>query len=256
MSANGAEASDLAALRGSLVLNIGTVTPEALTHYVAALTAYNAVGGPVLLDPVGAGATALRRAACRELLGAGHYAIIKGNEAEIRTVWREGKGPASCLSSDVAAEDGTEEVVQHGVDSSGAGLSEAARATLVRAIARRERCVVVMTGATDYLSDGATTFAVENGVPLMGGITGSGCTLGTTIAAFAAVERDDVLLAALAGVVTFGLAGERAVEVGGAKGPGSFVPKFLDALAELRDLSVSDDMQWIKGAKVRIVSDD
>lgn len=252
MSANGLEAPDLAKLGGSLVLNMGTATPEALVHYTRALEAYNAQGGPVLLDPVGAGATAIRKAAVRTLLGAGRYAVLKGNEAEVRTLWGEGFGPASCTSSS-ATEVQEEEFVQHGVDSSrGASLSAAAKTSLVQSLAARERCVVLMTGPTDYISDGLRTFAVENGVPMLGDITGSGCTLGTTVAACAAVERRDVLLAVLAGVVMFCIAGERAVQ-GGVGGPGSFVPRFLDALTQLRDASVKGDEEWIQAAKVKEV---
>jgi len=253
MAGNGLEARDLAALGGSLVLNMGSASTDGIAQYTLALEAYNAAGGPVLFDPVGAGATEVRRSAVARLLGVGRFAVLKGNEAEVRTLWKVGAGPTSCtvLPDGTGEEDG--EFVQHGVDSSrGAGLDGNAKAKLVKRLAQRERCVVVMSGATDYLSDGVRTFAVDNGVPLLGDITGSGCTLGTTIAAFAAVGRDDVLLAALAGVVTFGIAGERALK-SGVKGPGTFVPAFLDALAEVRDLSAREDAAWIEAAKVKVV---
>ncbi|KAI9665170.1 MAG: hypothetical protein M1831_002180 [Alyxoria varia] len=258
MSQNGAEASDLAALKGGLVINMGTVNPDSLVNYTIAVRAYNAVGNPVVLDPVGCGATALRRQAVRDTLNAGYYDVMKGNEAEIRTVLREGAGPFSSHEDT--------EVAQHGVDSSagGGGLSENAKINVVKALAKRERNIVLMTGPIDYLSDGNFVFAIGNGHKFLGEITGSGCTLGTTIAAFATEARmggsasnsqtqerqesvrNSDLLSVFAAILTFEIAAELAVEPdpnfpGGAKtpsrvkGPGSFVPAFLDALSDLRE---------------------
>ena len=145
MANYGAEARDLAALDGSLVINMGTVTPDGLTNYQHALRAYNARGGPVLLDPVGAGATQLRRDAVKTLMAGGYLDVIKGNEGEIKTV---------------AGESG---VQQRGVDSGSSTLSETDRARLVKKLAARERNVVLMSGVTDYLSDGERTYAISNG---------------------------------------------------------------------------------------------
>ena len=151
MSMNPAEAADLAAIpNAALVINMGTLTTETLNHYKIALSAYNALGRPVVLDPVGGGATVIRRNAVRELLNAGHFDVIKGNEAEIRTVWREGLRDRTTTSSN----DRNEEVHQHGVDSGQKVLNDSNTASLVQNLARRERCVVLMTGATDFLSDG------------------------------------------------------------------------------------------------------
>ncbi len=145
MANSGAEAHDLSALDGALVINMGTVTPDGLANYAQALRAYNARGGPVLLDPVGAGATQLRRDAVKTLMAAGYFDLIKGNEGEIMTV---------------AGESG---VQQRGVDSGASTQSETDRATLVKRLAVRERNVVLMTGVVDYLSDGERTYAISNG---------------------------------------------------------------------------------------------
>lgn len=151
MSMNSAEAADLAAVPTSaLVLNMGTLTDDTLAHYKTALAAYNTSGRPTVLDPVGGGATAVRRQAVRELLDAGHFDVIKGNEAEIRTVWAQGAGNHT---ADQTSND--EQVKQHGVDSGTKTLDETGAANLVRDLALRERCVVLMTGQTDFLSDGA-----------------------------------------------------------------------------------------------------
>ena len=150
MANYGAEATDLSGLDGALVINMGSVTPDGLTNYVQALRAYNTRGGPVLLDPVGAGATQLRRDAVKTLMAAGYFDVIKGNEGEIQTV---------------AGESG---VQQRGVDSGSSTLGEADRARLVKRLAARERNVVLMSGATDYLSDGERTFGISNGHRLVG----------------------------------------------------------------------------------------
>lgn len=233
MSNNGLEAGDLAALGGSLVINMGTTTPDIRANHLKALAAYNAVGGPVLLDPVGAGATQQRRDGVKALMAGGYFDVIKGNEGEIRTV------------------SGASGVKQHGVDSGASQLSFDEKLTLVKSIAQRERNIVLMTGSTDVVSDGERTFAVSNGHEYLGEITGSGCTLGTTIAASLAANRKDKLLGALAGILLYEIAAEKAAET--ANGPGSFVPAFIDALFHLRQASVKGDGGWVQAAKVEAV---
>ena len=235
MSNDPTEAADLASLGGSLVINMGTAAPPTRAAHIAAVQAYNAIGGPTLLAPVGAGATAARREGVRALLAGGYFDLIKGNEGEIRTVAGAG------------------DVKQRGVDSGAAALDLTQRVALVQRLARREMNVILLTGKTDVLSDGSRTVAIENGHPLLGEITGSGCTLGTTVASVLAVEREDKLLAAVAGVLLFEIAAERAAARPEVRGPGTFVPAFLDELYNIREESVKGEMGWIEGAKVQIL---
>lgn len=236
MSNNGLEAPDLANLKGSLVINMGTTTPETRSNHLAALAAYNAVGGPVLLDPVGAGATAQRREGVKALMAGGYFTVIKGNEGEIRTVA------------------GASGFQQRGVDSGTAQLDLAARAELVRSVARRERNIVLMTGEKDVVSDGTRVVAITNGHALLGAITGSGCALGTTIAAVLAVEREgDRLEAVVAGILMYEIAAERAAEREDVRGPGTFIPAFLDELYTLRNLSRTGQNEWAKSAKIEFL---
>ncbi|KAK3718146.1 thiamine biosynthetic bifunctional enzyme [Vermiconidia calcicola] len=232
MSNNGLEAADLASLGGSLVINMGTTTPEIRENHLKALAAYNAVGGPTLLDPVGAGATEQRREGLRRLLGGGYFDVIKGNEGEIRTVA------------------GSQGVRQRGVDSGASQLSLEERIELVKGTAARERNVVLMTGSTDVVSDGERTFLISNGHELLGEITGSGCALGTTIASVMAVEREDKLLAAVAGILMYEIAAERAAEREDVKGPGTFVPAFIDELYRIRKESLGGEGSWAEAARV------
>ncbi|KAL8674785.1 MAG: hypothetical protein Q9168_000766 [Polycauliona sp. 1 TL-2023] len=232
MANNGAEAPELAALGGSLVINMGSVTPEATTNYVCAAQAYNARGRPVLFDPVGAGATKLRRETVRKLMADCYFEAIKGNESELSVLWGEGN------------------TQQKGVDSGISTSSDSDKAALTMKLAARERNVVVLTGKTDYLSDGTRTYAVNNGSAYLGRITGSGCTLGTTIAACLAAHREDKLLATLSGILMYEIAAERAAVREDVKGPGTFVPAFIDELANMATLAQELDGSWLDQAKV------
>ena len=233
MANYGEEAKDLAALGGSLVVNMGTVAPDGLLNYTSAIRAYNEIGGPILFDPVGAGATEVRRQAVKTLMSNGYFDVIKGNENEIRTVLGENQGQ------------------QKGVDSGSSTSTEEEKVRLVRELAIRERNVILMTGEADYLSDGTRTLRIRNGHPFLGKITGSGCTLGTTIAAFLAVHKEDKLLAALAGILMFEIAAEQAARREDVKGPGTFVPAFLDQLSVIALNATQDNTNWLEAANVQ-----
>lgn len=123
MANAGDEGDDLCKLGGALVINMGTATDEGIAEYLKAVRAYNGQGAPVVLDPVGAAATELRRKAVKKLMDGGYYDCIKGNESEIRQV---------------AGQTGVE---SKGVDSGKSKLNEQEKATIVRNLARRERYV-------------------------------------------------------------------------------------------------------------------
>lgn len=121
MAPYGDEAKDLSNFGGALVINMGTLTGESVPNYLQAIKAYNGRGNPVIYDPVGAAATAIRRNAVSELMAGGYFDLIKGNEGEIRQVW------------------GSNAVQQRGVDSGPSTLDSQQKARLVRDLARRER---------------------------------------------------------------------------------------------------------------------
>lgn len=122
MSQYGDEAKDLAVHGGGLVINMGTLTSASIGEYLKAVKAYNSNGSPVVLDPVGAGATAIRRDAVKTLMAGGYFDLIKGNEREIRQVYGN-----------------TDNLTQRGVDSGPSALNDLEKAALVRDLARRER---------------------------------------------------------------------------------------------------------------------
>lgn len=137
---------------------------------------------------------------------------------------------------------------QRGVDSSST-LSQVEKVELIRALASREQAIVVMTGKTDLVSDGDRVFAIDNGHEYLGMITGTGCTLGTTISAMVAAWYDqDRLAAVLAGILLFEIAAEMAAQKGSVEGPGSFVPAFLDSLYQLRTTTAQGNLAWLAAA--------
>lgn len=243
MANYGEEAKDLSSLGGALVVNMGTVTPDGLLNYKKAITAYNLSGGPIVLDPVGAGATSVRRAALAELMSVGYFDLIKGNEREILAVAR-----ASGFKVD-------DESQQRGVDSGDALFTLEQRAYIVSRLALRERNVVLMTGATDIVSDGIRTYAISNGHEYLGMITGSGCTLGTTLSAYLAANPGDKLQAAVAAILHYEIAAEQAAVREDVKGPGTFVPAFIDELYHCGVAIAEGKKKWEGVAKIKCLKE-
>ena len=237
MANDGDEAMDIAKVAGSLVINLGSVSSVSLNSQIQALEAYNHRGLPVILDPVGAGATDLRRAATKTLLTNGYADIIKGNQSEIRQIL-----------------DGSN-IQQKGVDSEPNNATEQELASVTKRLALRERNIVLMTGEVDFLSDGEVVLLLRNGHRILSRVTGSGCTLGTVIACCVSVEMQDKLLAVLAGSLLFNIAAELAVDAPGVQGPGTFIPAFIDSVYRSTELLEAGDSEWFIGkAKLDIIS--
>lgn len=202
------EVQEMVAHAGALVLNIGTLTPSQVEAMVLAGCRANDLGIPVVLDPVGAGATQLRSHSAKRLLREIRVGIVKGNAAEV-----------AILAGGIAEIKGVESV---GV----AGDIE----ELAKALARETGSVVAVTGAVDRVTDGERYMEVHNGHALMGAVVGTGCMTASVIGCFAAVEQDR-LKAAVAALATFNVAAELAAEVTSA--PGSFKEKLFDCLWRL-----------------------
>jgi len=203
------EVEEMVGLAGALVLNIGTLSSSWIEAMLLAGRAANAVGAPVVLDPVGAGATRYRTETAKRILDAVDVAVLRGNAGEIATL------------AGVDAE-------VRGVESIGAAVSAA---EVARSAAAALGVVASVTGSTDYVSNGERVVAVENGHPLLASITGTGCMSTAVTGAFLAVRREEPLEAAAEALAAFGVAGENAAP--GAKGPGSFHVNLYDALAAL-----------------------
>jgi hydroxyethylthiazole kinase len=204
------EVEEMAGLAGALVLNLGTLTPAWVESMLAAGKRANQLGTPVILDPVGAGATRLRTDSARRILGEVRLAVVRGNASEVLALAGEGAGA-------------------RGVDSTH-DVEEAANAAAE--LAARLNTPVAITGEVDLVTDGKAVWRVANGHPLMGRVTGMGCTATALIGAFLAVEPDPAFAAASA-LAYLGLAGQKAASA--AAGPASFMIGLLDALYYLTE---------------------
>jgi hydroxyethylthiazole kinase len=205
------EVEDLAALAGALVLNIGTLSPDWIEAMLRAGRAANAASVPIVLDPVGAGATRYRTDSARRLLDELEVAVVRGNAAELATL-------------------AGQKAEIRGVESISTGGPE-----LARAAARALGTVAAVTGPVDHVSDGEQVLAVANGHELLATVTGTGCMSTAVTAAFLAISQEPLLAAAEA-LVAFGVAGEDAARE--AKGPGSFHAALYDALYNLDPATV------------------
>jgi hydroxyethylthiazole kinase len=203
------EVEEMVALAGALVLNIGTLSPHWVEAMLTAGKAANAGGVPVVLDPVGAGATRYRTDTARRILDEVKVSVLRGNQGEVATLV------------------GVEAEVR-GVESIEAGGEPA---ELARAAARSLGIVVSVTGPVDHVSDGKRVLAVANGHELLAAVSGTGCMSSAITGCFLAVKRDDPHEGAAEALAAFGVAGEDAARE--AKGPGSFHVGLYDALAAL-----------------------
>jgi hydroxyethylthiazole kinase len=203
------EVEEMVGLAGALVLNIGTLSPHWVDAMLVAGKGANVHGTPVVLDPVGAGATSYRTETARRILDEVEVMVLRGNAGEVATLVG--------MKAEV-----------RGVESMGVGGEPA---ELAREAARTLGVVASVTGRVDHVSDGETVLAVANGHELLGSVSGTGCMSSAMTGCFLAAKPDDPLAAAAEGLAAFGVAGEDAAR--DAKGPGSFHVNLYDALAGL-----------------------
>lgn len=202
------EVAEFAAIADALTINIGTLSPDWVISMKIAVEAATRAGKPWVFDPVGVGATKLRRQSATELLAL-KPTVVRGNASEIMVL-------AGLTGAD-----------QKGVDSTrDASEAEASARQLAKALG----CVVVVTGVLDIATDGTRMLRIANGHPLMPRVTALGCALTAITGAFLAVG-DEPLLSAAVATALFGLAGEIAAQE--ARGPGSLRVGLMDALHNL-----------------------
>ena len=212
------EVEDMVQIASSLVINIGTLNADWVKSMVVAGKAALKKGIPVVLDPVGAGATAYRTQECKQLIETVKPTIIRGNASEIMAL----------VNSSVATK---------GVDSSDSSDSALNSA---KQLSRETKAIVVISGPTDYITNGEDTEMVINGSPLMTRVTGMGCTATAITAAFAAINNN-YLEAATHAMAVMSIAGERAASK--AQGNGTMQLYFLDELCNLTDSILSTDLK-------------
>lgn len=211
------EVADITGISSALVLNIGTLNTRTIPAMIKAGQTANAKGIPVVLDPVGAGASALRNQTVAELLEKVQFSVIRGNLSEV-----------SYLSGIQTA--------ARGVDVSEADLQNDPIA-VGKAVAKKYHCVTAITGAKDVITDGRRVAVISNGVPQMGKITGTGCMLSGVIGAYVGAN-EDFFEGTVTAITSMGMAGEIAYEAAKDKGTGSLRTGIIDALSRLDDRQI------------------
>jgi hydroxyethylthiazole kinase len=207
------EVEEMAAAAGALVLNIGTLSGDWVE---AMLLAGKAAAGPIVLDPVGAGATQYRTDTAKRLLDELDIAVVRGNAAEIATL--AGRDAEIRGVESIGADDSAEELAKEAATALG--------------------CIAAVTGPTDYVSDGKRVIVVSNGHELLATVSGTGCMATAITGSFLAAKPDAPLEAAAEALVAFGVAGEDAART--AKGPGTFHAALYDALYSLDPETLDD----------------
>jgi len=212
------EVEEMAGLARALVINIGTLSAAWVEAMVKAGREAKRKSVPIVLDPVGSGATGFRTAVARRLLDEASPEIVRGNASEIRSLVFEERGTRGVESTHTPEE-----------------TFEAARS-----LWERYRCVVSVSGVTDIIVSGDAVVRVFNGHPMMPQVTGLGCTATALTGAFAAVNSSRVRAAAHA-MALMGIAGEMAGER--SAGPGTFQVNFLDALHRIQQSDIEQRLR-------------
>jgi len=203
------EVEEMVGLASALVLNIGTLSEHWIEAMLIAGRAASGRGIPVVLDPVGAGATEYRTDTARRILDEVEVTVLRGNAGEVATL----------VGADAEV---------RGVESIASGLEPA---ELAREAGRQLGLVASVTGPVDHVSDGEQVLAVANGHPLLAAVTGTGCISSALTGCFLAAKPQEPLEAAADALAALGVAAEDAAA--GAEGPGTFHARLYDALAAL-----------------------
>ncbi|GLB53252.1 hydroxyethylthiazole kinase [Neptunitalea chrysea] len=210
------EMADMVSIASALVLNIGTLDNQWIEGMLEAGKAAKKKGIPIILDPVGAGATPLRTKTCWKIIENCSPTVIRGNSSEIMALINEG-------------------IKTKGVDST---MSTEDALTAAKALALQINATVVISGETDYITDGVNTHSIKNGHPLMPKVTGLGCTASALCGAFCATNQNTIE-ACTSAMAIMGIAGEIAAR--SSNGPGTLQLHFLDILYNLSTTHIEEN---------------
>ena len=232
MSDETEDVEDITSLCGGLNINIGTLHKTSIEGMFRAGRRANELGHPVVLDPVGAGASALRTDTALSLMSEVRLSAVRGNISEIRTL-AEGRGNTKGVDSDIS-----DAVTESTLDEAVA---------FVKTFARNAGCIIAVTGAIDLVSDGTVCYVIRNGRPEMGKITGTGCQLSGVMTAYLAANPDRRLEAAAAAVCMMGVAGETGwSRMRNGDGNATYRNRIIDAVYNM----TGDELE--KGAKYEL----
>lgn len=216
------EVEEITSVCNGLTINIGTLNSRTVKSMMLAGKRANALAHPVLLDPVGVGASKLRTETAIKLLETVRFTAVRGNISEIKTLVM-GSGNTKGVDADVA-DAVTEENMERVIAFAGE-------------FSRKTGAVIVITGAVDLATDGKQAYVIRNGHPMMLKVTGTGCMLSAMMAAYLTANKDTPLQAAAAAVCAMGIAGERAYEKMFAAhgGSGSYRMFLMDEIGNMNE---------------------
>ncbi|MGI6065946.1 MAG: hydroxyethylthiazole kinase [Bacillota bacterium] len=214
------EVEEITSICHALVINIGTLNERTINSMIKAGKKANEINHPVILDPVGTGASALRTDTVLRLLQEVKFSVIRGNISEVKTVYA-GSGSTKGVDADendAVNENNLEEVIN-----------------FTQELALKTGAVIATTGATDIVADGEKAYIIKNGHPMMSQITGSGCMLTAVIGAYCGANYDHILDSTAAAVCAMGLCGELAFNkvVETKRGTSSFRTYLIDYMSKL-----------------------
>ncbi|MBR3810708.1 MAG: hydroxyethylthiazole kinase [Agathobacter sp.] len=226
------EVAEITTICSGLNINIGTLNNRTIDSMLIAGKKANELGHPVVLDPVGAGASKLRTDTAMKLLEEVKFTVIRGNISEIKTL-ASGNGSTKGVDADVAdkvTEENLDEVV-----------------AFAKAFARKTGAVIAITGAIDIVADAKKAYCIYNGEPMMSSITGTGCQLSAMTAVFVTADMENPLEATAAAVSAMGLAGEIAYKrLSEADGNSTYRNYIIDAIYRM----TPEELE--KGAKYEV----
>ncbi len=232
MADDKSEVEEITSVCAGLNINIGTLNERTIESMILAGKKANALRHPVVLDPVGAGASALRTDTAFRLINEVKFDVIRGNISEIKTL---AGVSASTQGVDANIED---KVTDENLDNA---------VNFAKAFAKRTGAVIAITGAVDIVCDSEKAYCIRNGHPMMSSVTGTGCMLSALTAAYITANTENMLDAAATAVCLMGLAGEIAHErLGELDGNSSYRNYIIDAVYNM----TSEQLE--KGAKYEV----
>ncbi|GEQ21287.1 hydroxyethylthiazole kinase [Clostridium butyricum] len=212
------ESADITSIASALVINIGTLNERTIESMIASGKKANELNIPVVLDPVGAGASSFRNETTKRILEEIKISVLRGNMSEIKFI--------AGLESETKGVDASESDLKSDSD-------EGVR--VAKYLAKRFNCTVAITGVFDIVSDGEKSVTIENGTKMLSNVTGTGCMTTALVGGYlgACETKEDLFIAAISGIVSMGICGEIAEERAGNIGLGSFHMAIIDAVSNL-----------------------
>lgn len=228
------EVEEIVSISSALVINIGTLNSRTVESMIKAGKKANELNIPVILDPVGVGASKLRTNTAFKLLDEVKFSVVRGNMSEIKALSKSNVNESRGVDANVADSINDENLVE--------------TVKYINSLSHKLSMVVAVTGAIDIVVDGKKAYVIRNGHPMMSKISGTGCMLSSTIGAYCGANKDNFIDATAAAVCAMGLCGELAYEK---------IKKYDEGSSSLKShlidfMSKIDDTMMKEGAKFEI----